>query len=132
MDLNQNRDEVVAQLVRRNTSWRRQAFILRIVHALLGISATVLAIAAGVIIQTGGDKQYGQWFAFAAAGSSAILAFFSVESKGNRMRRAERVLTAALFRYEDGDKKDPEQLIKAYEEGERIIGDVTATGQSEG
>jgi hypothetical protein len=91
--------------------------------------ATVLAIAAGVVIQTGDSKQYGQWLAFTSAGASAILALFNIESKGNRFRNAERLLTTALLRYDASDKKDLELLIKAYEDGERIIGDVTATGK---
>jgi hypothetical protein len=122
-------EKIVDSLRRRNSTWRLHARILRTAHVLLGVCATVLAVAAGVVIERDGGKAYGQWFAFTAAAASAVLAFFSIESKGNQMRNAERLLTAALFRYRISgkEKKDLEALVAAYEEGERVIGDVRAT-----
>ena len=55
--------------------------------------------------------------------SLTLLTAFNVVKKGNNARQAWRILNAALYKYETG-VYSIEELIHAYEVGEKIVGDV--------
>jgi hypothetical protein len=98
------------------------AMILRLLHILLGISATFFSILA--VAQIGLIDSYAKVFAFIAAVSIALMTAFNLGGKSNNSRAAWRHLNAAIMKFNEGiiEKKD---VIQAYEEAERSIGDVT-------
>jgi len=107
-------------------AWGRQVPLLRTVHAILGIVATLSSVLVAAKINTFKPIQI-QWLAFAAAGSIGLLTAFDLGGKANGMRRAWRRLNAAVTLYEADGPISLEQLVKIYEECEAMIGDVKAT-----
>lgn len=103
-------------------NWNMQATILRIIHVVLAGLATFFSVLTATLaneISVGSV----QFFAFIAAISIAFLTSFNLTEKSNNTRKAWRTLNTAVMSYNNGeiDKKD---LIKKYEEGEQLIGDV--------
>jgi len=108
-------------IIKARRKWEQQVFGLRSIHAFLGTIAIIssLLVAAdwaflGVPIK---------YFAFMAALAISLLSALDISSKANRMRRAWRRLNAAIIRYEE-NLITKDDLVKAYEDAEEIIGDV--------
>lgn len=115
--------ETLEQLKKRRRTWIYQGHSLRIIHALLGITAIVSSLLVAAKINSF-KSEHIEWLAFTAAVSIGLLNGFDIGSKANRMIRAWRKLNTAIFRYEGSSDATIEELIKAYEEAEIIIGDV--------
>lgn len=115
--------ETFNDLKKQCNAWKLEGSLLRTVHALLGIAAIVSSLLVAAKINSFESEQI-EWLAFLAAVSVGVLNGFDIGSKANRMRRAWRKLNAAVLRYEGIPGQGIENVIKAYEEGEIIIGDV--------
>ena len=118
-------DPVLKEIKYQLTTWKSQTNYLRIIHALLTISATVCSflVASKVSDQDSIVRPYIAWLSFIAAVSIGLLSAFDLGSKANRVRRAWRILNVSLMRYEKG-KLPIENLLEKYLEAEEIIGDV--------
>jgi hypothetical protein len=110
--------EIVAVLL----LWRQKAIMLRILHVSLGVTATFFSLLTAILISS--DDQNSKYFAFIAALSVSLLSAFDLGTKSNNITNAYRELNLAAIRYNRGLINDIE-VIKSYEEGERLIGNVT-------
>jgi hypothetical protein len=106
--------------------WSTMAVYLRIFHVSLGISATFFSALAATQIGSIGDN-ITKIFAFIATVSIALMTAFNLGGKSNNTRAAWRHLNAQVMLFNQGacDEKD---VIKAYEEAENLIGDVSYQG----
>jgi Flp pilus assembly pilin Flp len=108
--------------------WERLARILRLIHVLLGTSATFFSLLAAAQIGSIQDE-YAKLFAFIAALSIALMTGFNLGEKSNNVRNAWRELNAAVIAFNNG-KLEEEEVIEAYRKGETRIGDVTFSRSS--
>lgn len=97
---------------------------LRFIHVGLGVSATFFSLLAAAQIGSIQDE-YAKVFAFIAAISIALMTGFNLGEKSNNVRNAWRELNAAVIAFNSNEKISEEEVIKAYREGEKRIGDVT-------
>jgi len=104
--------------------WERMARGLRFIHVGLGVSATFFSLLAAAQIGSIQDE-YAKVFAFIAAISIALMTGFNLGEKSNNVRNAWRELNAAVIAFNSNEKISEEEVIKAYREGEKRIGDVT-------
>jgi len=108
--------------------WTRQARLLRVIHIFLVVVATASSVlaAAGVgkVITTKLLPPDVYILAAIAAMSIAFVSAFDLGGKSNDFRNAWRHLHAAIMRFEQEPDYTVEQLIKAYEQAEKDIGDV--------
>ena len=117
--------EIPQEIGARLRDWNWQARLLRWGHWLLGAIAVISSvIVAAKVHSLSGDAI--QWLAVSAAAATGLLTAFDLSGKGNQMRRAWRHLNAAKLRFEHEPSFSEGQLIKAYEEGEKMIGDAKA------
>jgi hypothetical protein len=112
--------QVPPRIAKQLWTWSWQAKFLRFTQVFLGLLAT---LASMLVAARKSPFENFEWVAFLAAASVALLSSLDLSSKANRMRDAWRLLNAAVMRYENS-LLDVEGLFKAYEEGEKIIGDV--------
>lgn len=107
--------------------WHTQAKWMRITHTLLILAATISAVIAASPYKD--YTIYGQTISFSIIAAIAIniVAAFNLGQKANGFRNAWRILNAAIMRYEQDANFTTEQLIKEYEKGELLIGDVKET-----
>lgn len=107
--------------------WKKSSDRLRAVHVSLATIAVVASLTVAAKIHSFQSDQI-EWIALTAAVSTGLLGGLGLGTKSNNMRRAWRILNAAMMRYreEPEEQFSMEQLIKEYEKGEEIIGDVNA------
>jgi hypothetical protein len=101
-------------------SWRSQALRLRILHVGLLIAASAFSILTASDV----GVPFRRYFAVSAALSVGILSALDLGVKANGFRNAWRHMNAAMARYNSIPEFTVEQLIKAYEEAEALIGDL--------
>jgi hypothetical protein len=101
-------------------SWRSQALRLRILHVGLLIAASAFSILTASDV----GVPFRRYFAVSAALSVGILSALDLGVKANGFRNAWRDMNAAMARYNSIPEFTVEQLIKAYEEAEALIGDL--------
>ena len=118
--------EKISKIVER---WYQQARMLRYIHAFLGFLAIACSLLVASKINTFTPDLI-QWLAFVAALSTGLLSGFDLGSKANRMMRAWRLLNAYTIKYEEDSQMPIEQVINAYIEAEKLIGDVKEEPQS--
>ena len=120
-----NNDSVLNDIDDRLKKWGYQTNYLRVIHALLTISATVSSflVASKVSDLYSPIRPHISWISFVAAVSVGLLSAFDLGSKANRVRRAWRLLNVSLMKYKKG-KMPIEKLLDIYLEAEEIIGDV--------
>lgn len=127
--------KVVAEIEKKINMWHWYAKLLRFVHIGIGLVATISSITIAskafdgtfpFLWYTVDGRALGPWIAWLTAISTGILTSFNLGKKSNNMRSAWRKLNAAKMIYDSSAKKDTPicNLIKAYEKGEEIIGDV--------
>jgi hypothetical protein len=104
--------------------WVRKAKELRISQISLGFLATFFSILTATSISFPLSDYYSKYFAFIAAVSIGLMTAFDLGTKSNHMTDAWRHLVVAVVKFNRGVYKK-EDVINAYEEGERTIGDVT-------
>ena len=63
-------------------------------------------------------------FAFIAAVSIALMTGFNLGEKSNNVRNAWRELNTAIMKFNSDEKVPKDEVLKAYSEGEKRIGDV--------
>jgi hypothetical protein len=112
--------QVPPRIAKQLWIWSWQAKLLRFTQVFLGLLATIASMLVAAKMY---PFEHIEWFAFIAAASVALLSSLDLSSKANRMRDAWRLLNTAVMRYENS-LLDVEGLFRAYEEGEKIIGDV--------
>lgn len=103
--------------------WASNTTKLWAVHILLGVVATFFSLLAAALM---GDPYIG-WaraFAFIAALSISMMTAFNLGAKSNNTRNAWRKLNAAMLKFNQ-EIVSKEYVIRAYEEGESLIGGVT-------
>ncbi len=118
--------EVPARIRRQLCIWDWEAYILRILHALI----TIIAIASSFLVAAKIDTfqwEFIEWLPFISALSMGLLSSFDLGSKANKMRRAWRKLHTAVILFEE-DKSIPDEraldyIIETYAEAEEIYGD---------
>lgn len=103
--------------------WHRSAIILHSTYITLG----VISVVSSVIVATFTDELKPFWIKTLAATSATSIALIKttdVGRKGNGFRQAHRHLRVAyLKRFNTGEMPNRD-VIKAFEEGELMIGDV--------
>lgn len=104
-------------------TWNMQAAVLRGSHILIGGFATFFSVLTATQIGVSAIDDYTKFFAFIAAISIAFLTSFNLTDKSNNTRNAWRLLNVAVIRYNKGEI-DKKGLIQAYDDGEKLIGDV--------
>jgi hypothetical protein len=115
--------ELPVQIEKNFKNWTMLSSLLRLVHIILGLVATVCSILVAMEIKKI-DNERKKWLAFTAAISYSILSAFDLGDKANRTRTAWREMNAAIIRYQEGVDTSKANLIMKYEEAEKIIGDV--------
>lgn len=110
--------------------WSRRAQILRIIHVSVGLAAIILTItvASRIIDPNTTETIHGvsiySIVAWLAAVSTGVLTSLNIGTKSNGMRNAWRKLNEAKMRYQYESGFEEKDLIDAYKEGEKYIGDV--------
>jgi hypothetical protein len=104
--------------------WKFKANALRFLHILLGSLSVVFSVLTTTFVSVPGFDNYSKYFAFFAAVSIGLLTAFDLGTKSNNMMNAWRQLMAAVIKFnqQENQKKD---VIIAYIEGEKLIGNVT-------
>jgi hypothetical protein len=99
----------------------------------------VIATCSSVLAATGLGKTLAPYIglppavdplAALAAIAIALVSTFELSAKSNNFRNGWRLLHAAIMRYEEEPDYSVEKLIEAYEQAEKLIGDVKATPRS--
>jgi hypothetical protein len=129
----ENENEVLEKISKVNATWHRMANSLRFLQALLGTAAIlcslfVTAFAGSKWLET---PECIKLLSFIATASLTLLTAFNISQKGNNARNAWRHLNKAIMQKKNGNISTDE-LIKAYEEGEKILGDVDFIPPSSG
>ena len=122
-NLNQNdKEEITSHLQKLLGVWNALASTLMTTLVTLG----VLAIASSLFVTTFASKEnvlLTKICSFATTLILTILTSFNLSKKANGVRNGWRHLNAAFFRYK-ASTIDINELIKAYEEGEVMLGGV--------
>lgn len=103
--------------------WASNTTKLWAMHITLGVVATFFSLLTAAGIASIG-KEYTQIFAFIAALSISMMTAFNLGAKSNNTRNAWRKLNAAIMKFNQ-NIVDKEAVIRAYEEGESLIGGVS-------
>jgi hypothetical protein len=109
--------------VSKAQQWEFQARILRTSQvALAG-----LAIIASVLSASQWKPRFlpDGFLAVLAAVSIALLTGLDLSAMANKMRNAERHLTFAILESKQAPNPQYDKLLKAYQEGESIVGDYS-------
>lgn len=115
--------EVPEQILDNFKVWSFQASLLRLLHILLGLVATICSVLVAMDLKHI-DAERKKWLAFSAAVSFSILSAFDLGDKANRTRTAWREMNTALIKYQEGVDTSKAKLIDMYEQAEMTIGDV--------
>jgi hypothetical protein len=125
-------DDVLNEISKILNNWGIIAAILRVIHVLLIIIATVSSVYVAAALgstnlgSTNLPAENTNAIALAAligAISAALFAGLDLGSKSNNTRTAWRRLNTAVMKYRAGHI-DIKELIECYEKGEDLIGDV--------
>lgn len=103
--------------------WVIHAAFLRIVHVVLGITATICSLLVAVKINSW-PKNLLEWLSLTAAVCVGLLSAFDLGAKANRVRGAWRKLHAATIRFEEDKDYSLKDLVTVYDKAEEIYGDV--------
>jgi hypothetical protein len=105
---------------------KKKANFLRFLQILLGLFSVFFSLLTTTFLDVQKfDNSYAKIFAFIAAVSIGLLTAFDLGTKSNNMMNAWRQLNAAVIKFNSGEEYNKKEVIKAYEEGERLIGNVT-------
>ena len=122
-NLNENdKDEIITHIQKLLGVWNSLASTLMKTLIILG----VLAIASSLFVTTFASKEnvlLTKICSFATTLILTLLTSFNLSKKANGVRNGWRHLNAAFFRYK-ANSIDINELIKAYLEGEVMLGGV--------
>lgn len=109
--------------------WTYKVKVFRFLQIFLGIVATFFSLLTATLVGIANIDGIAKGTAFVAALAVALITAFDLSTKSNNIVRAWRKLYIAVIKF---NKKisTKEDVIKAYEEAENIIGDVTYQGNS--
>jgi hypothetical protein len=105
--------------------WKTKANVLRFLQILLRSLSVIFSLVTTTLLNVSTiDNNLAKISAFIAAVSIGLMTAFDLGTKSNNMMNACRQLNASAIRFNNGecDKKD---VISAYIEGEKLIGNVT-------
>lgn len=103
--------------------WGNNAHLLWKYHVLLGILATFFTVLSASLVGLI-DNNFIKIFSIIAAISVSLLAAFNLGTKSNNVRAAWKKLNTAVVKF-NVDLISKEEVIKAYEDGEALIGGVS-------
>ena len=106
-------------------TWTFWANTLRLVH----VSLLIIASVSSILASSGVGKLENSstnWCAILAAVSIGVLSALELGKMSNDYRNAWRSLNVAILRYECVESFREEDLIKAYADAEKLVGDVKA------
>jgi len=115
-------DKELPVILKYLIQWENMAFLLRIAHVTLGVSAIFFSLLAASQIGSLHDDAV-KIFAFLAAVSVALMTGFNLGEKSNNARNAWRNLNTSIMRFNSNEVSEQE-VINAYQEGEKQIGDI--------
>lgn len=114
---------LVQRLRTHLAAWDKMA--TRLLRAHLTLAAVSILMSSAVAAFAGQLKP--DWiriFAFVAALSTGLLTSLRVGDKARDVRNGWRHMEAALLRYQNSPEFTADQLIDAYVEGERLLGNA--------
>ncbi len=118
--------EVPEGIKNRLCIWRMQEVMLRILLALLGLTAVVASVTvASRLVDVSSNTM--SWIAWIAAVSSGIFVSFHLVYKSNNATMAWRTLNTAVQRYKNEDDFTMKDLDEALKTGEEQMGHVEIT-----
>lgn len=115
--------KVPSEITKQLNRWNFHSRVLRISHFVLVLTATICTVLVAAKLTTF-PPELVQWLAALSAVSVSLISAFDLGSKANRMKWAWRKLNSAIILFQEDQETTIKQLIKAYEKGEEIIGDV--------
>jgi hypothetical protein len=115
---------VPPDIERRLASWNRFGNFFRSAHITLGIIGVVCPLVVASFAESISTPIL-KGLSFAAAAATAIFAAFEIGATATRFREAWKHLNAASIEFKNG-ALDLEGLLKAYREGEVLIGRMKA------
>ena len=118
--------EVPREIAKHLRQWAWLAAFLRLLQIFLGIAGTLCALAVTTFTDelSKGSLPWIKILSFTAAVSIGVLGAFDIGGHSNSVYRAWRYLTAEILRFEADPSYPIETLIKAYSDGEAMVGDV--------
>jgi hypothetical protein len=119
-----SKEDGVPEVVPFLIYWKITANKLRMFQILLGLSATFFSILTATSITISSSEFYSKIFAFISALSIGLMTAFDLGTKSNNMMDAWRHLAFTVMKF-NNDLCDKQAVIDAYNEGEKLIGDVT-------
>jgi hypothetical protein len=115
--------KVPPEIIKQLNRWNFHSRVLRISHFVLVLMATICTVLVAAKLSTF-PPELVQWLAALSAVSVSLISAFDLGSKANRMKWAWRQLNSAVILFQEDQETTLKQLIKAYEKGEEIIGNV--------
>lgn len=112
------------EIERQLASWGRLSTLLRLVHVTLGLIGVVCPLVVATFTDSIATSIL-RGLSFASAAAVAIFAAFEIGANAARFREAWKHLNAASIEFRNG-VLNLEGLMKAYREGEVIIGQMKA------
>jgi hypothetical protein len=124
--------EIPEHIEKQFRNWQIQAFWLRILFFVLVLSSIIGALVLSTFTEALATKHslILKAFGFLAALSTSLLTGLDIAGKANKTRRAVRIFVAASTRFKTQDNYSVEDLKKAYEAAEDLIGDVNFIPQT--
>ncbi|MBN1397598.1 MAG: hypothetical protein JXA06_06170 [Bacteroidetes bacterium] len=113
---------IPTELHQREQMWRIGAEFHRLSYLVLALIGTISWIL--IFTDVARLRPYHRWLALASALAFGIISAFDLGTKANQFRDGYRILNTATMRYEVDSTFTIDQLINAYQEGERTIGSV--------
>lgn len=104
-------------------SWRRHAQTWERLLYVLAVAGIVCSLVVTTFVDTL-ELSSTRVLAFISAVSVAVISGFNIGKRAANYRTAWRHLNVACMRYGQLKTFTEKQLIEAYEEGERIIGNI--------
>jgi len=117
------KNEIPEIIKKAFTTWERLASSLRFLFIVL----VLVSIVGSLVVSTFADQLSPLWIricSFSSALSIIVMTSMDIAGKANRARNAVRLLNVARARFESEDNFTIEKLIRAYEAGEKLIGEV--------
>lgn len=124
-DLSIDRKGIIAEQIKILNSWWKYFHRWWLVHYVLGIAAVILSVTvASKPSFLSESEAFYELVAWLAAITTGLLTFLGPEKRARCYRRAWSVLNNQITRYLADQKYTVEHVLKAYDEGEKIIHDT--------
>jgi hypothetical protein len=114
---------VPPEIERHLRDWWTISNINRVIQVLLGITGIASALTVATFTDQLGTTNT-KIFSFVAALSFGLVNGFDIGGKADATRNAWRHLTTAILKFKTDPSYTYEELIRAYSEGEAMVGGV--------